>query len=262
MNKNEELLKFCKDYLECWTDAVINRGGANEWSDSGKWTDFHEEYIVIPLANRLNAQAMLGEMNDSNQPEILEKEYYRIDFILYRYIDKARHFWTLDYAIEHENVKFNINDNKINSLGWFDEFCKLIPIKCTKARVIIGYDSFDGGLKTRLGKCLEMLNAHERYNDITDTPILLILFPNTEYIKKYADSGYPNGMVHIFLFTKYNGTWTREDILTKSCEWKSEEKPVIDAELKNRLLISFSMIKDKNGSLPNQNAGNIITKEI
>ena len=64
-----------------------------------------------------------------------------------------------------------------------------------------------------------------------------------------------DGMVHIFLFTKHNGTWTKEDILTKSCEWKSEEKPVKDTELKNRLLISFSMIKNANGSLKNRKCG-------
>lgn len=259
MNKNKELFKFCKDYLECWTDAMTNNSdnGAAKWKEGGKaWTNFHEKKVLVPLSAKIKVGH--EELHKAEPPEVLEKEYYRIDFILYRYIDKAHHFWTLDYAIEHENVKF-VPDEK---LGWFDEFCKLIPIKCTKARVIIGYDFFDDGLEKRLIRCDEMLKAHESINDITDTPILLILFPGTEYIQEYADSGYPNGMVHIFLFTKYNGTWTREDILTKSCEWKSEEKPVIDAELKNRLLISFSMIKDKNGSLPNQNAGNIITKEI
>ncbi len=253
MNQNEELLNFCKDYLYCWTEAVINKGGDGQWSVSSNWTDFHEKNVIVPLKDRLNT--LLKNTCEYGQPEVLEKEYYRIDFILYRYIDKARHFWTLDYAIEHENAKFDINDNKINKLGWFDEFCKLIPIKCAKARVIIGYDSFDDGLEERLICCDKILKAHENFNDITDTPILLILFPDTGYIKKYDGSGYPDGMLHIFLFTKHNGTWGREDVLTKNCGWRPEEKPVNDTELKNRLLISFSKIRSANESLQNKKCG-------
>ncbi len=216
MNQREELIKFSADYLECWTKAVMENGGASKWKNRTDWTLFHEKNVLVPMADKINAQAGQEEMHEAEPPEVMEKEYYRIDFIFYRYIDKPRYFWTLDYAIEHENQKFDANGEEIKSKGWFDEFCKLIPIKCTKARVIIGYDSFDAETDIRLERwCVDMLKAHESYHDITDTPILLILFPGTAYIKNQVTKGYPNGMVRVVLFTKQNGTWGKEDLFAQ-----------------------------------------------
>lgn len=233
MDQKEELIKFAKDYLECWTEAVIEHDGAAKWRNRKNWTCFHEKNVLVPMADKINAQAGQEEMHEVEPPEVMEKEYYRIDFIFYRYIDRSRYFWTLDYAIEHENQEFDANGETIKEKGWFDEFCKLIPIKCTKARVIIGYDSFDAETDNRLERCVDMLKAHESYNDITDTPILLFLFPGTKYIKEQVGKGYPNGTVHVVLFTKQSGTWGYEDLFAKMSEHKI---------LESKLLESFRMI--------------------
>lgn len=233
MAQKEELINFAEDYLECWTDAILEKGGASKWKDD--WTNFHEKNVLVPLSDKINAKTGQNELYKSEPREVMEKEYYRIDFILYRYRNPQYHWWQLDYAIEHENEKFAWKSKEEtidkSNQGWFDEFCKLLPIKCAKARVIIGYDLFNAETEARLQLCQETLIEHETagYNDITDTPILLILFPGTTYIKEHVDKGYSNDMVRVVLFAKQNGIWGREDLFAKMNERKILESKLSES---------------------------------
>ena len=181
--------------------------------------------ILYPLAIKL------GYSN--NYGTEVQQEYYNVDFTLYNYHQQS--VWSLDYAIEHENAEFILKEGRIAEKGWFDEFAKLLPLKCAKARVIIGYYSFkDKDLfEAKLKRCQDLLVNEYVKPSLADSSIFLIIFPRTAYIKA---GNYNNGLLHIIHFYNENGKWKTEQDLTDI---------ICDKEMKDRLISIYKKIRSK-----------------
>lgn len=223
--EREKDLEFCKRYLNCWLNAMLDKNSEllNEWH--GNWTDAHMQKVLYPLA-RLYGHTTYGYD--------IQKEYYRVDFTVYTHYGNS--VCTLDYAIEHENARFELDGNTIKNKGWFDEFAKLLPLKCTGARVIIGYDNFESvdTFKHKIKFCTDLLNNDKIANSIADCPVLLIIFPLTKYIKK-RDFSEP--LIHLVRFYKNdsNGVW-ETDI--------DFENDILDKETKEGLISAYNKIAE------------------
>ncbi|MCH5164347.1 MAG: hypothetical protein J1F36_04955, partial [Clostridiales bacterium] len=133
------------------------------------------------------------------------QEYYRVDLSLYYYPENEIG-WCPDFFIEHENEHFEIDTNRtIKNKGWYGEFIKLLPLKCSDlgAKVIISYDDFKN-LTNKVDFLCKVLNSEDSIcrQSITDTPILIILGPSNKTIKEDSDVDFK-----IVLFTCKNGKW-------------------------------------------------------
>ncbi len=224
MLKELTLQQFCTEYLNIWIDAMCNENSELlcSWHDSSKWTAYHMKEVLYPLAENLGC-------NGNVYVESVQQEYYRVDFTIYNYFEQS--VWTLDYAIEHENVGFELQKNgSIKHKGWYDEFAKLLPLKCAKARVIIGYDSFTELFYEKIKKCRNLLNDERVQPSLADSPILLIIFPRTNYINK---GEFNNGLIHLVRFYKEENGW---DI---DCDFENE---VCNAEMLNNLRKVYAKI--------------------
>lgn len=220
-------LEFCTKYLQAWLNAMLDKDEElmSAWFGLHKWTKVHMDKVLYPLALDLGYNNKYGTS--------FQKEYYRVDFTLYNYYEQS--IWTLDYAVEHENEEFELGDNNsIKSKGWFDEFAKLLPLKCAKARVIIGYDLFKDkeAFIKKIKRCADLLNDKRIKDSIADGSIFLIVFPRTSYIKSINCS---NGLLHIVHFYKDNAEWKTEDITEQIC----------NEESKKRLISVYKIIADK-----------------
>ena len=196
--------QFVSEYLKCWLKAMEDDDMVAAWHGYHDWTVMHMNRILYPLARALGACEESGCENcqklhckDMDKrckyfckmyAWTIQQEYYNIDFSLYN--SYAQSLWSLEYAVEHENAEFVIKDDKIEHKGWFDEFAKLLPVKCGKARVIIGYDMFkENELNKKLEKAKELLTDIRVKRSIADSPIIIILFPYTKPIKKIVEKG-------------------------------------------------------------------------
>ena len=208
--------EFCAEYINTWIDAMLDSNNVllSAWYGLHDWTKAHMANVLYPLAERLGYYNKYGTG--------FQQEYYNVDFTLYNYREQS--VWSLDYAVEHENDEFILKDGKISQKGWFDEFAKLLPLKCAKARVIIGYDRFkDKNLfEAKLERCHELLTNDYVKPSLADSSIFLIIFPRTEYIKA---GNYYNGLMHIIHFYNDNGEWEMEkDLTDKICNTDMLEK--------------------------------------
>ncbi len=237
--QEQSVLKFCKDYMDIWIRAMNTESELlSSWRGShlNGWTKAHMKYVLYKLAEEYHYKN--GEDREDGYATSYQKEYYRVDFTMYSHYDEPC-CWTLDYAIEHENDEFELNNDtkySIKHKGWFDEFAKLLPLKCAKARVIISYDYFTAFDK-KLEKCRELLKCDNIQPSLADSPILLIIFPRTKQIEKICeDENSRESLIHIVYFNK------RDD---SSKEWvmKNEfEKEVIDDDMNKRLLEVYKKI--------------------
>lgn len=216
-------LQFCTEYINTWVEAMLadNETLLSAWYGLHDWTKAHMEYVLYPLASKLGY--------GNNYSYNMQKEYYRVDFTLYDYHSQS--VWALDYAVEHENAEFELQGDK----GWFDEFAKLLPLKCAKARVIIGYDIFNDKnlFNQKLKRCQDLLANKYVQPSLTDSSIFLIIFPRTKYIK---NGDYSNGLLHIVHFFNNDGKWTME---------KDLEDIVCNEETKKQLISIYKKIAEK-----------------
>ncbi len=194
-------LEFATNYLQTWLEALENDSLKMHlaWHNAHQWTVAHMANVLYPLAQKL-------KYGNDGYGTTMQQEYYRVDFSLYSYFGPS--VWTLDYAIEHENNEFVLEDNTVHKKGWFDEFTKLLPLKCAKSRVIIGYDRFEK-FDDKLKKCHDLLTNKDVQASLTDSPILLIVFPYTGYMQKQT---YQNGLLHIVEFVKESGEWQSHEL--------------------------------------------------
>jgi len=207
---------FVSEYLNFWANAVNSKEAAANWQNCRNWTKFHLEHILYPLAKELgyvNKECKKTQCTDypfcteeQCYGTYIQKEYYRVDLSLYSYHGK---YWTLDYAIEHENKKYKFDTNKNN--GWFYEFLKILPLKCAKARVVIGYDDFKEKVNDKIEKCLDVLNKGGIEESIADSKIILIIFPSSSCLKKpEIIKSSPQDLIRIVKFTKKGNSWSSE----------------------------------------------------
>lgn len=212
---NEDVFKFASAYMQTWLDAMENDGMQmpSKWHNAHEWTVAHMANVLYPLTAKLDYENKYGTT--------VQKEYYRVDFSMYTYFEQST--WKLDYAIEHENAEFALysGDGSVRKKGWFDEFAKLLPLKCAKSRVIIGYDTFGSQFSAKLDKCLGLLNDKRIQASVTDSPILLIIFPYTDYVKS---NDHKNGMLHIVGFENTNGTWRMNELTDSVCDEQAIER--------------------------------------
>lgn len=193
INKTPSIKELCTEYLTVWTDAMNNDGNGllSSWHSLHSWTIKHMANVLYPMAEKLG-------YGKNSYGTTIQQEYYRVDFTLYGYYEEA--VWTLDYAIEHENAEFELRaDGSLKQKGWYDEFAKLLPLKCAGGRVIIGYDEFTDEFYGKINKCLSLLNDSRIQPSLTDSPIALIIFPRSEYISK---GNFNNGLIHLIEFYK------------------------------------------------------------
>lgn len=198
--KKISIEQFCGEYLNAWIEAMNDEDKVllNSWHGLHSWTDAHMANVLYPLAKKLGYANKYGTG--------FQKEYYRVDFTLYDYFEQS--VWTLDFAIEHENAEFELeSDNSIKYKGWYDEFAKLLPLKCANSRVIIGYDCFTDNFEKKIKKCRDLLINPNIQASLSDGSILLIIFPRTNYIRKCK---YENGLIHIVHFYKNGNNWDIE----------------------------------------------------
>ena len=255
--KNSEIFRFIMNYLESWKNAMSQAEVSlyKEGKDNTgmKWTEFHMKFILYPLVHMLNQD---GDCNSCEKTEkgcpgscqwvLWSREYYKVDFLLYRYKDKKKYpyYWNLQYAIEHENDHFRFNGGKVEKAGWLDEFVKLLPLKCVKGRVIISYDDFSEDEKAGLcaqAKYLLNLLQDETVKESTEvsSPVIIILAPSISYLKREASAD--NLFFRFLVFNFENGIWN----LAEDKEIREElEKNENFVELKKDICNIFEKIKN------------------
>lgn len=239
MPKEVSTVEFAKIYLEQWLEVMKNTGSSKTWNYNSAWTNTHMT-ILYKLASALeycNADRETVEKQD--YAKTVQQEYYQVDFSLYRYIKNS--YWNLDYAIEHENEKYNITKSRVCK-GWFDEFAKLLPLKCRKSRVIIGYDYFytdnsNNSFDAKIQNCINLLNDVDVQQSTAESPILLIIFPNG-YKMKQILQGEDGPVVRIVEFICKTGdekqNWEKIELSNK----------IIDQNIKDGLISVYSSIKN------------------
>lgn len=220
-------LKFCTEYINTWIAAMLDSDNVlfSAWYGLHDWTKAHMANVLYPLALKLGYNNKYGTS--------VQQEYYRVDFTLYNYCEQS--VWALDYAVEHENAEFELQEERIVNKGWFDEFAKLLPLKCAKARVIIGYDTFNdiNLFKQKLKRCQDLLINEHVQPSLADSSIFLIIFPRTKYIK---NGDYKNGLLHIVHFYKDNDIWIMEKNLADTA---------CNEETKKQLITVYKKIAEK-----------------
>lgn len=225
---------FVDAYLQCWVDAFTNPEMVRAWHGAHDWTVEHMNKVLYPLAKKLgyckNKCNRCNVANDSDstcKPNCplygtrLQQEYYKVDFSLYDFQDDDG--WSLDYAIEHENAAFELKeDNTVKYSGWFNEFMKLLPLNCAEARVIIGYDEFlekngESEFEKKLKKCRSRLESDVVKKSLVDKPVLLIIFPYTNAMRKMVKDGEQSDsyLLQAVEFVCENGKWERHKISTE-----------------------------------------------
>ena len=111
MAKDVGNIEFVKIYLKQWLSEMQDKNACVTWNISSAWTNTHLS-ILYKLAFELG---YCCEDRDTakkeNYAKTVQQEYYQVDFSLYRHIKNS--YWNLDYAIEHENEKYNITKNKV-----------------------------------------------------------------------------------------------------------------------------------------------------
>lgn len=236
-------LEFCKNYIKTWLGKMegdVNLSNRRSWHNSSEWTIKHLT-ILYDLARGLGY--ILDDEKQSYGCSV-QQEYYRVDFTLYNHIKDS--YWNLDYAIEHENEKYYIKKNKLKKKGWFDEFAKLLPLKCRNSRVIIGYEYFyeEGeeyyeecnSIKRKIKNCEDLLNNKEVQQSMANSPILLILFPNTEKMRKIGNGQSKTNILRMVEFTcdTSSGIWSSRDLAQDALK-----------EYQERLISVYKQIVDK-----------------
>lgn len=216
--------QFVAEYLKCWLNAMKTDDMVAAWHGYHDWTVMHMNRVLYPLARELGACKKFAceacnSFADSDGDErcryfckayrtTIQQEYYNIDFSLYNSYEQS--VWSLEYAIEHENAEFVIGKgDTILHKGWFDEFAKLLPVKCGKARVIIGYDTFKkDDLSKKIEKAEKLLNSKELKRSLADSPIIVILFPYTKHIRKVVKNNIkePEQLIKICEFRRENSS--------------------------------------------------------
>ncbi len=212
--------QFVAEYLKCWLDAMKTDDMVAAWHGYHDWTVMHMNRVLYPLARALGACKKFAceacnSFADSDERcryfckayrTTIQQEYYNIDFSLYNSYEQS--LWSLEYAIEHENAEFVLGKgNTILHKGWFDEFAKLLPVKCGKARVIIGYDTFKkDDLSKKIEKAKNLLADERLKRSLAGSPIILILFPYTKHIRKVVKNNTkePEQLIKICEFKKGN----------------------------------------------------------
>lgn len=258
--KNSEVSHFIMNYLESWKNAMSQESAVSLYKEGKnntgmKWTEFHMKFILYPLVRILNQE---GDCNfcektekgcpDSCRDRLWSNEYYKVDFLLYRYKDKEKYpyYWNLQYAIEHENNHFRFNEGKVKKTGagWLEEFVKLLPLKCVKGRVIISYDDFSSNEKTGLSAKAEYLMKLLQDDTVKEStegssPIIVILAPSNTYITRKKNE---EVFFRFLVFNFENGIWN----LTENREIREElEKNENFVELKKNICNIFEKIKSR-----------------
>ena len=255
--KNIETVHFIMNYLESWKNAMSQAEVSlyKEGKDNAgmKWTEFHMKFILYPLVRMLNQD---GDCNSCKKTEegcpesckgrLWSKEYYKVDFLLYSYKDKEKYpyCWNLQYAIEHENDHFRINEGKVEKAGWLHEFVKLLPLKCVRGRVIISYDDFFSNEKTDLSTKAEYLMKLLQDDTVKEStedssPIIVILAPSILYLKRETSTD--NLFFRFLVFNFENGIWN----LAEDREVREElEKNDNFVELKKNICNIFKKMKN------------------
>lgn len=216
--------QFVAEYLRCWLDAMKTDDMVAAWHGYHDWTVMHMNRVLYPLARSLgactesscsNCRNMTGKGEEDRcryfckmYAWTIQQEYYNIDFSLYNSYEQS--LWSLEYAIEHENAEFVLGkDDAISHKGWFDEFAKLLPIKCGKARVIIGYDTFkENDLDKKIEKAEKLLSGEGISRSLADSPIIIILFPYTKHIQDVVNNNTkePEQLIKICEFRRENSS--------------------------------------------------------
>ena len=257
--KNSEASRFIMNYLESWKNAMSQESAISLYKgDIDKkvkkmWTEFHMKFILYPLVRMLNQDGDCGFCKEAEkscpkscQNRLWSKEYYKVDFLLYRYKDKEKYpyYWNLQYAIEHENDHFCLDECGVKNAGWLHEFVKLLPLKCVKGRVIISYDDFSSNEKTDLSteaEYLMKLLQDDMVKESTEdsSPIIVILAPSILYLKR--ESSTDNLFFRFLVFNFENGIWN----LAEDREVREElEKNDNFVELKKNICNIFKKIKN------------------
>lgn len=238
MDRTSNINDFVVTYLTCWADAMKNLGDAearkklyrsgiyNGEKDCKGWTDFHLKEILYPLAEKTGYKSkackdceydckVIGNREKSCEYNRLwSKEFYRLDIAFYNYRGQPYH-WGLDYAVEHENTEFRMKEEDgkvtVHRGGWLNEFLKLLPLNCSKARVIIGYDNFDEDeWEMKQEYLLGVLCDRAVKETLVEKPIILILGPDCEYLDKTKEE--EDLCFRVKLITKVQNGWVFGDV--------------------------------------------------
>lgn len=237
MDRMNNINDFVVAYLTCWADAMksladaaarkkLYRSGIYDGEKGCKgWTDFHLKQILYPLAERTGYKSRPCDDCEcdckviSNREKACEynrfwsKEFYRLDFALYNWEQPYR--WGLDYAVEHENAAFRLKEKEgkftVHRGGWLNEFLKMLPLNCAKARVIIGYDNFDEAeWEAKQEYLLDVLSDRAVKETLVEKPILLILGPDCEYLDGTKEE--KDLCFRVKLITKVQNGWVFGDV--------------------------------------------------
>lgn len=245
MIKNLSITEFAQSYLNIFIVKMLDKNSElkSKWNNSRGWTRIHMLEVFYCLAEEMRYRNRNCNEKSNDCPvfwscekkssscygKYLQKEYYRVDLTLYNF--KETGFWTLDYAIEHENEEFKLKEDKIVRAGWFNEFAKLLPIKCAKARVIVGYDYFDGNgeeIEKKFSYCKRLLERHAACpkdenslsNSLSEGKILLIIFPRTKRIRQIREMEKVSNkdLVRIVEFEVKGKSVKQNDLTDRVCE--------------------------------------------
>ena len=252
--------EFANLYLKTWIDIMSNEGTCKTWNNNTNWTETHLT-ILYKLAVELgycNKDKEKAKKDDYGKT--VQQEYYQVDFSLYKHYEDS--YWNLDYAIEHENDVYNIykegdkKDRTINK-GWFDEFAKLLPLKCRRSRVIIGYDYFYNKeieedskytkkgaytFEDKLAKCSKLLSDDRVKQTVSQSPILLIIFPSGWKMKQIVgDELIEKPLIKIVNFPVVDGILKKEGV--------DITNEVLDDKMKVQLKEIYKNIKGGNVEL-------------
>ena len=138
---------------------------------------------------------------------------YKVDLSLYNC--ESEYCRSIDYAIDHANISMNVEERDgklvVTRGGWLNEFVRMLPLNCSKARVIIGYDAFgEGDWEKKKEYLLGILNNRVVRETLAETPILLILAPSCEFIDGEKDKN--NLFFRIKLISKVQSGWEAGDL--------------------------------------------------
>lgn len=223
MDRKSNINDFVVTYLACWADAMksldgpearkkLYRSGSYDGDGDCKgWTEFHLKKILYPLAEKLGyASASRGEAKSG---KVYRSGNYKVDLSLYNC--ESEYCRSIDYAIDHANISMNVEERDgklvVTRGGWLNEFVRMLPLNCSKARVIIGYDAFgESDWEKKKEYLLGILNNRVVRETLAETPILLILAPSCEFIDGEKDKN--NLFFRIKLISKVQSGWEAGDL--------------------------------------------------
>ena len=126
--------RFCEEYLKALHILGQQNGSLESYKGRESWTVRSEE-----IAKEVIYSVYINQ-KDVHPMWMVQKEYYKIDFIGYLTNwdnpnnTEKQHDWELKIAYEHENEKDK----------WHDELCKLCHI-VADLRVLVSYHDFEKG---------------------------------------------------------------------------------------------------------------------